>query len=255
MFAGLPRPTIFAHRGASAYAPENTLAAFELAVRQNAEAIELDAKLSADGAIVVIHDQTVDRTTGVSGSVRQMPLSALRLLDAGSHFDIAFRGQKIPTLEEVFETVGGKIFINVELTNYASPGDDLPDKAAALVQQFNLAGSVMFSSFNPRALRQAKKILPQVPAGLLALPGLGGAWARSRFGQWVPHQALHPELRDVTPRLVQRIHRSRRRIHVYTVNFRQDMERLFALGVDGIFTDDPLLALQVRRESSSNRQE
>ena len=95
MFADLPRPTIFAHRGASAYAPENTLAAFELAVRQQADAIELDATLCADGHVVVFHDLTVDRTTDGSGSIHKLPLSALKEFDAGCAFDIAFRGERI----------------------------------------------------------------------------------------------------------------------------------------------------------------
>lgn len=255
MLAELPHPTIFAHRGASAYAPENTLAAFELALRQGADAIELDAKLCADGSIVIIHDQTVNRTTGAEGHVRQMPLSALQQLDAGTYFSPAFQGQKIPTLEEVLEAVGGKIFINIELTNYASPTDDLPEKAAALVQKFGLTDSVLFSSFNPRALLRAKKALPKTPTGLLALPGLAGAWARSWLGEWVPHQALHPERRDVTARLTRRVQSSGRRLHAYTVNDPQEMEHLFALGVDGIFTDDPLQALQVRSRFLKKPQE
>lgn len=244
MLADLPRPTIFAHRGASAYAPENTLAAFELAVRQKAHAIELDAKLCADGHVVVIHDPSLKRTTGADGLVRQTPLAALRELEAGAHFDISFQGEKIPTLAEVFENVGHKIFINVELTNYTSPRDNLPEKVCELVQKYGLSDCVLFSSFNPNALIRAHRVLPQVPLGLLTLAGTSGALARSLLGRLIPHQALHPELSDATAALIRRTQRSGRRVHVYTVNQRQDMRRLFSQGVDGIFTDDPLLALQ-----------
>src|SRR3990172_10900022 len=115
MLALLPRPAILAHRGASAYAPENTLAALELALRQRADGLELDAKLSADGQVVVIHDQRVDRTTDGHGRVGQMDFEALRRLDAGSWYDSSFRGQKIPTLVEVLERVGGQLLVNVEL--------------------------------------------------------------------------------------------------------------------------------------------
>jgi len=246
MLSELPRPTIFAHRGASAYAPENTLAAFKLAVEQHADAIELDAKLTTDGQVIVIHDQTLKRTTGAEGRVVQMSLAALRELEAGSYFDPRFAGEKIPTLAEVFETVGKQIFINVELTNYASPNDSLPEKVSELVQKFGLAQHVMYSSFNPQALRRAHRVLPELPLGLLASPGWSGAVARSFLGRLVPHQALHPELGDTSPALVQRAHRSGRRVHVYTVNRPEDMQRLFTLGVDGIFTDDPLLALRIR---------
>lgn len=248
MFSRLPRPTIFAHRGASAYAPENTLAAFELALKQNAEAIELDAKLSADGQIVVIHDQTVDRTTDGRGIVREMPLAALKELDAGAAFDPKFKGEKIPTLAEVFETVGGKLFINVELTNYASPRDDLPQKAADLIRHYNLAEYILFSSFNPIALWRVKRLLPEVPIGLLAHGHAVGAWARGWPGRLLKYDALHPEKNDVNPILVRRIHANQKRIHVWTVNQAEMMKSLFLMGVDGIFTDDPITAVKVRQE-------
>lgn len=244
-----PPPTLFAHRGASAHAPENTLAAFTLALRQRADAIELDAKLTADGHVVVIHDQTVNRTTPGNGWIKDMPLAALRELDAGSHFDAAFKGELIPTLEEVFTVVGGKIFINVELTNYASPLDSLPEKAAALVKRHNLAQRVLFSSFNPIALRRVHRLLPEAPLGLLCFSGRKGRRMRGRLGRlFVPYQALHPELRDATPSLIEQAHRRGHRVHIYTVNHPEDMRRLFAMGVDGIFTDDPLLARRVREE-------
>ncbi len=142
----ISNPVIFAHRGASNYAPENTLAAFDLAYRQGAKAIELDAKLTADGQVVVIHDQTVDRTTGGSGRVKEMRLAQLKELDAGSHFDVSFKGEPIPTLDEVFAAFGPFLFINVELTNYASLLDPLPEKVAGLVKKHKLSQRVMFSS-------------------------------------------------------------------------------------------------------------
>lgn len=248
MFKNLSRPTIFAHRGASSYAPENTLAAFELAVQQHADAIELDAKLCEDGKVVVIHDQTVDRTTNGAGKVRDLPLGALKELDAGSFFDIEFQSERIPTLEEVFEAVGRKIYINVELTNYASPTDSLPEKVAALVKQHGLEQRVMFSSFNPLALIRGRKLLPAVPVGLLALPDRAGAWARGWPGYFIPYQALHPELQDTTQSLVKTMHQRGKRVHVWTVNQAQDMAHLLQINVDGIFTDNPLLAASERQK-------
>lgn len=246
MLGNLPRPVIFAHRGASAYAPENTLAAFELALRQGADAIELDAKLTADGHVVVFHDQTVERTTGSSGWVKDLPLAALRKLDAGSHFDFAFRGEPIPILEEVLDAVGQLAFINIELTNYTSLFDALPEKVARLIKHHKLTHRVMASSFNPIALRRIHTILPQIPIGLLARPGRKGWLARSRVGNWlVPHQSLHLAVADTTRELVEQVHKNGQLVFVFTVNRSDDMRRLFHLGVDGIFTDDPLLARQV----------
>ncbi len=249
MLESLPRPVLFAHRGASAHAPENTLAAFELALEQGTDAIELDAKLSADGHVVVIHDATVNRTTGARGRVKDMTLADLRSLDAGSFFSEKFKGEKIPTLEEVFESVGKRTFINVELTNYDSPRDHLVESVCMLVKKFGLQKRVLFSSFFASNLSAARRYLPEVPRGLLALNGWLGVWHRSFGFAFGKYDALHPHLSDTTPQQVQRVHRLGRRIHVWTVNEADDMRRLFAWGVDGIFTDDPLLARRVREEA------
>jgi glycerophosphoryl diester phosphodiesterase len=249
MLKSLPQPVIFAHRGASAHAPENTLAAFELALGQDADAIELDVKLSLDGHAVVIHDQTVDRTTGSHGRVKDLSLSQLQALDAGRFFSENYRGEKIPTLEQVFEAVGKRTFINVELTNYATPRDQLVETVCMLVKKCGLQKRVMFSSFFAYNLSKARAYLPDVPRGLLAFNGWLGAWARSFGFNFGRYQALHPYLKDVTPQQVQRVHRLNRRIHVWTVNAAEDMRRLFRWGVDAIFTDDPQLASQVRNES------
>jgi glycerophosphoryl diester phosphodiesterase len=249
MLTSLPQPVIFAHRGASAHAPENTLAAFELALAQNADGIELDAKLSADGRVVVIHDPTLDRTTGIRGRVKDLSFAELRSLDAGSFFSESYKGEKIPALEEVFEAVGKRTFINVELTNYNTPRDQLAEAVCALVSRFGLQKHVMFSSFFASNLSKTRAYLPDVPRGLLAFHGWLGAWARSFGFDFGAYDALHPYLKDVTSQQVQRVHRLQRRIHVWTVNAADDMRRLFHWGVDAIFTDDPQLAVQVRSQS------
>lgn len=246
-------PAIIAHRGASAYAPENTLAAFELALRQSADAIELDAKLSADGKVVIYHDQTTDRTTATSGRVKDFTLAELRRLDAGSHFDVAFKGEPIPTLEEVFDLVGHRTFINIELTNYGSPTDTLPEKVAALVQRHRLSKRVLFSSFNPLALIRVRRKLPETPIGLLALPGRAGVWARSFLGRLLGYQSLHPAACDVNLALVESAHRRGQKVFVWTVNQAEQMRQLFDMGVDGIFTDDPILAQQVLAVANRSR--
>lgn len=171
MFSELSKPLVIGHGGASSYAPENTLASFDLAVRQGADGIELDAKLCADGNVVVIHDQTVDRTTSGSGNVIDMTLEELQELDAGSHFDTTFKSEKNPTLNQVFESVGNKTIINVDLTNYYSPFDSLPIKVAEIVNRHNFSHKVLFSSINPLSLRRINRLIPEAPIGLIALPG------------------------------------------------------------------------------------
>lgn len=246
LLTSLPQPVIFAHRGASAHAPENTLAAFCLAIEHGAEAIELDAKLSADGEVMVIHDPTVDRTTNAKGAVNAFSAEELQQLDAGSHFSAAYQGEPVPTLDQVLAEVGKQVFINIELTNYTSPRDELPEKVAALVKKHRLEEWVLFSSFNPFNLRRVVKILPQCPLAVLALPGASGLLMRSWVGRRFAPHILHPYLSDTHQALIEREHKHGRRVHVWTVNNPQDMRRLFGEGVDGIFTDDPHLARQIR---------
>jgi glycerophosphoryl diester phosphodiesterase len=243
-----PRPLILAHRGALAHAPENTLSAFELALTQGAHGVELDAKLSADGEVVVIHDVTTDRTTDGKGHVSQLTLAALRELDAGSFFSEKFVGEKIPTLADVFDAIGDRAFINVELTNYTTPRDGLANKVCELVKRFGLEERVLFSSFLPSNLKRTRSLLPDTPRGLLALGGWLGWWARSFGFNFGDYQALHPHLNDTTPQQIARVHRLKRRIYVYTVNAVEDIRRLINWGVDGIITDDPMLAKEIVAE-------
>ena len=245
-FQNYPHPIIFAHRGASASAPENTLAAFEQAIKQMADFIELDVTLSADGQVMVIHDDTVDRTTSGHGRVDKFTLTELKLLDAGSYFDTAFHDEHIPTLEEVFRQVGERIQINVELKSIPALNNPLPDRVANLVRQCNLEKRVIFSSFDPIILVRIHNLLPEVPIGLLADEGISGALTRRLLSRFIPHQALHPSYKDVTPELIQQVHQSQRRLHTWTVDGADDLRKMMQMGVDGVITNDPVLARQVR---------
>lgn len=205
--------------------------------------------MTADRCPVVIHDQTVDRTTDGVGQIGNMSLIELKELDAGVFFNTQFRGEKIPTLEEVLEEFGGKIIINIELTNYSNPTDDLPHIVAELVIKFGLEEEVLFSSFNPLALFKMNKYLPQSPNGLLVGSGFLGAIMRSWIKNIIPYDALHPEINITTSDLIQKIHHRGQRVYVYTVNDAQDMSSLISMGVDGFFTDDPILARKIVNSS------
>jgi len=238
-----PFPLIYAHRGASALAPENTLAAFLLALQAGADGIELDVMLSRDKELVVIHDSTVDRTTDGTGKVSDLPLSALRELDAGTRFGEEFRGEKLPTLAEVFETVGGKMRINVELKNYAHPLDDLTSRVIALTERFHLADSVLLSSFNPINLRKARRQNRNIRRGLLVSPGdrlmLGAG------GRLFPYHALHPYYEDVTPEMAADLRARGKQLNTWTVDDPQALLRLHSIGVDGIISNNPAAARAV----------
>jgi len=238
-------PYFIAHRGASAFAPENTLSAFKLAVAHGANAVELDAKLSNDGRVVVIHDQTLKRTAGVDGRVRDFLLSDLKTLDVGSFFDSRFSGEMIPTLDEVFEEVGRKLLVNVEITNYETPNDLLPEKIAEIVKSHGVQDRVHFSSFNPNNLIRIKKLLPECPIGLLTPVNLSGLLSACRVNQSVEPEFMHPFHLLTLPGCVKMQHNHNRRVHVWTVNKPKDILRMLKMQVDGIITDNPKLAREL----------
>ncbi len=249
IFSTTTQTLIIAHRGASAHAPENTLAAFQLAVAQGADAIELDAKLSLDGQIVVIHDQNVERTTNGNGKVGELTLSELQALDAGSWFSPAFAGEKIPTLRQVFEVIGDKLLINVELTNYASPGDALPLLAAQLALEFDWVDRILFSSFHPFNLVRIKKRIPNAQVALLALPGRAGFLSRSSIGRWFSPRFIHPHYTDISEAFIQKEHNRKRKVNAWTINDAGMIQRLLSWHIDGLITDDPRPAKQILEAS------
>jgi glycerophosphoryl diester phosphodiesterase len=245
MIENFPRPILLAHRGDCAHAPENTLPAFQQAIEKGADGVELDAKLTADGHVITIHDARVDRTTNGKGRVASLTLDSIRKLDAGKWFHEKFTGTKVPLLEEVFETVGRDKMINIELSNYYStPRDGLALKVCELIKRHNNQSQILFSSFFPSNLQITAKILPEIPRGLLAGPGLIGIWARSFGFMFGDYLALHPHITNTTREQILRAHRLKRRVHVWTVNTLEDFNRFKEWDVDGIITDDPQLAVK-----------
>jgi len=228
------KPKIIAHRGASAHAPENTMTAFQLALDLGIDGVELDVMLSRDGQVVVIHDDTVDRTTDGTGNVRDLTLAELKKLDAGE-------GEQVPTLVEVFERFGGRFLINIELKNYTSIFDQLPIEVAKLVESFDLVDSLLISSFNPFNIPRFRRRIPDATLGLITLPGKAKNWIWRLFR----YDALHPHFDDVDKVLVSALHARNRQINVWTPDEPEEIQRLAGLGVDGIITNYPQRSLEV----------
>ncbi len=209
----------------------------------------MDVGLCADDQVVVIHDNTVDRTTDGSGAVDKLPLQALRELDAGAYFNTAYKGERIPLFEEALELIDKRAFIVIELKYQGQKADRLVDKVIEKIQKHSQQENVLLSSFHPGMLRRVRRLLPHLPVAQLTLYGRAGALLRSRIGHLlVDYQALHPDYRDVNPSLLKRVHRSRCRLHAYTVDRMEDMQSLFSIGIDGIFTNDPVLAIKTRQD-------
>lgn len=243
-------PLLLGHRGASAYAPENTLAAFRRALDLGADGFELDVTLSADAVPVVIHDDTVDRTTDGEGRVDRLTLAQLKQLDAGywAKFGAEFAGERIPALAEVFAELGQRALINVELKEDPSPDRKLAEKVVALIHEHGVAERVVVSSFYYDNLRRVKAVAPMLPVGLLYSPNEPLRMLRAWLGPGVRAEAHHPYYRLINAATLRWYHVRGYRVNVWTVNAEADLARLVRLGVDGIITDRPDVALRIRQQ-------
>lgn len=225
-----PRPLVIAHRGASGHLPENTLPAYELAVVQGADMIEIDLHRTRDGAIVVTHDEELAGLGG-RGEVGEATLSEVRALDAG-------HGERVPVLEEVLDRFGARIAFNLELkrgTREEYPG--LEQAAWDEVARRSLAGRTLFSSFYDPVLARLRAVAPAARLALL----VSRRWpARAvERAKTLGAEALNPEAPIVTPELIEEAHAAGLAVYVFTVDEEAEMRRLLGWGVDGLFTNLP----------------
>lgn len=238
-------PVIFAHRGASSHAPENTLAAFQLAIDQGAKAIELDVQLTQDQEVIVFHDVHLGRTTDGTGRVKDFTLAEIKSLNAGLSFSPAYQNQIIPTLKEVLDFLPQDIFLNIELKNMHSPFDDLPTRAASIIQSQNAEDRVLLSSFNTVALLKTSLSSSSILLGLLMRSSL-----LTRLRSIFPYlqkrfYSIHLSFSFLNPQLVSTFQQAGLKVFTYTLNHTQDILAATKMGVDGFFTDDPGFATRI----------
>lgn len=224
------RFAIVAHRGASAYKPENTVRAVRRALEMGADAVEVDVRLSADGYPVVIHDETVDRTTNGSGRVDELTLSALRQLDAGL-------GEKIPLLGEVLEEVKGRAVLFVELKL-----PEVADKAVAEVVERDMLDDVLFISFFPEALIRVRELVPSSHIGLIYFKPPGGILEAKRLRA----DAVLPKYNMATEKAVKFAKRLKLYVVAWTVDDPSLALRLKQRGVDAVATNAPDKLMHLR---------
>ncbi len=235
---------VIAHRGFSSRAPENTLAAVRQAIDVGAHMVEVDVTVTADGQVICLHDETLDRTSDGSGAATDMNLAEIRQLDAGSWFAPEYQGEKIPTLIEVFDTVKGRILINVEIKPEAVE-HGVVQKVAALINEHKMRDSVVVSSFSPEALRLMKTTDPAVITASLFNKDLHTGRDPLEVIQEVGSRGFNISGKRLTPEMLERCHRHEIPVAVYTVNDPTTMRSLMELGVDAVFTDHPDLMLEV----------
>lgn len=242
------RPRVIAHRGFSAAAPENTLAAFReaLALGRALDMVELDVTSSRDGEVMVFHDERLNRTTNGSGLLQSKTLEVLRRLDAGSWFDVAFSGERIPTLEEALDLLVPHLLVNVEIKGEAV--DDrraggFVERVAERIRRAGATDQVLVSSFEPLALEQMRRIDPEIRTASLYQRRAHKRLGADEIMAAVGARAFHINGRWITPETVELCHAVGRLIAAYTVNEIAEMDRLLDLGVDALFTDRPDLLI------------
>jgi glycerophosphoryl diester phosphodiesterase len=222
-----------AHRGASSYAPENTLAAFDLALEMGARHLELDVHFSGDGHLVVIHDDLVDRTTNGSGPVTSHSLAALTALDAGSWFDPRFKGERIPTLGDVLERYKGRAHVHVEIKGHSA---GLGRSTVDLIRARGMAAEVTITSFQKAKLEEARAYAPELPTGWLVGEVSDAIVAHARA---MGLTQLCPRAATVTPELVSRLHAERFVVRAWGVATEDLMRQVVTAGADGMTVNFP----------------
>ena len=234
------RPLLIGHRGYPAKFPENTLASFEGAIQAGCDMIELDVTLSRDRKIVVIHDDKLNRTTNGKGPVREHTLEEIKRLDAGIWFDPRFSAERVPELREVLKLTGGRCMVNIEIKESAYeadyPGDSIEHQVVELVNTGGDGNRVIISSFDKRILQRiAAMAKPPALAFISDHPA-----DRSVVDMMLAMKAFsfHPRFKVLTAEQVTSLHAAGLKVYPWTVNTRPDVEKLLAMGADGLIGND-----------------
>ncbi|HCS67742.1 MAG TPA: glycerophosphodiester phosphodiesterase [Oribacterium sp.] len=239
------RTEVFAHRGASGYAPENTLEAFQLAIKQGADGIELDVQLSKDGVPVVIHDETVDRVTGQTGFVKDFTIQELKdMVVLGERFT-AYPDARIPTLREVLDAVRPSgIEVNIELKTGIIWYPEIEKKVAAIVEETGMKDRVIYSSFNHYSVQKIKETVPEAETAYLFSDVILHV---DQYAKESGVDGLHPAVYHVKMAdFLREYLASGLKTRVWTVNERADMKALMEAGVTAVITNYPDVAVQLR---------
>lgn len=242
------KPMVVAHRGFSGKAPENTMAAFSMALEAGVAMIELDVQISQDNVVVVIHDSTLERTTNGKGNVADYSVHQLKTLDAGSWFDESFKNERIPTLQEALEYITPHALVNVELkSNRVIRKADtyIADLTLALVRQMQLLDRVLFSSFNHKLVKYLKEVEPHAHVGVIFHPIMHFGRLPSSLAGPANAEVFVCSKRDATKRRIADARKHGIIVGVYGLETQQDIERMLSMGVRVLVSDYPDRIVQV----------
>lgn len=229
---------ITAHRGSSKTAPENTMEALAAAVEEMADLAEIDVQETSDGRVVLFHDSSLKRIAGVNKKIGDFTYEELLSFDVGSWFSKDYKGVRIPTLDQVMDYAKGKIDLNIEIKNLGNTSD-IPDKVLALINEYEMQEQCVVTSTNLNYLKRIKELQPEIKTGYIL---------SAAYGDYYSNEAIDfISIRSnfVTEYVVEKSHEAGKMVHVWTVNKKEELERLRRLGVDNIITDDPVLAREI----------
>lgn len=247
---------VIAHRGFSGEAPENTLVALRKAMDLGADMAEIDVGLTLDGHVVLLHDETLDRTTDGKGLLSDATLDQVQRLDAGSWFDTKYTGEPVPTLAEALDLVRGKMLLNVEIKSEAvtdTAEGGIAHKVLQLVHERDMLDEIVISSFNPRALTHARHLDADVRTASLYNRDVHKGQGPLEVMAAVGSNGFNISHRLITRKMVEACHRHDRPVAIYTVNNEKKMRRMIEMGVDALFTDYPDRLQKVLEEMAAER--
>jgi glycerophosphoryl diester phosphodiesterase len=248
-------PIVVAHRGASGYAPENTMAAIKKAITMGVDMIEIDVQLSKDNEVVLMHDLTVDRTTNGKGKVRDLYLEEIKKLDAGKWFSSEFLGEKVPTLEEVIQAINGQCKLLIEVKRVKSKKLEIENKIVQLINKYNAYNWCIVQSFETQVIKNIQELDKSIECHKLVTMNISvlplHIDSRIKTGtiyKYKTVQSINPYFKMLNKRKVNKIHSRGQKIITWTVNEPEDMKRMIEMGVDGIITNYPDRLIQLLKK-------
>ncbi len=227
---------VIGHRGAMGHAPENTMASFKKGLELGSDLIELDIHLSKDKELVVIHDADVSRTTNGHGHISDFTIKEIKKLDAGASFAPRFKGESIPTLQEVLNWAKEKIPLAIEIKGDPIPAAGIEEKLVNLLRESGMTEKVMVISFYHPALRRVKELAPAIATGILFTGRFSDSVSAARASM---ADSIRPSWYYWSPDLVEEVHKAGLTASTWTVNDEEVMERTVRMGLDSIGTNYP----------------
>ncbi|WP_319370766.1 glycerophosphodiester phosphodiesterase [uncultured Ilyobacter sp.] len=230
---------IFGHRGASGYAPQNTMSAMRVALEQGTDGIELDVQLTKDNEVVVCHDWSIDNVSNGKGRVSDFTLNEIKKFDFGSYFSREFQGEKIPTLGEILDFLPKEMTLNIELKIKAENRGLLPEKVAELLMSHNRIENTIVSSFNHPCLKKIKNLIPKVKVailyeGYLLNPG------KYMVDLGMDIYSFHLNLDYINEKIIEDLHKHKKKVYIWTSNDTETTKKIFNMGADGVMTNFPI---------------